>query len=94
MIRLYVCYLWRFQYIRNQPRKAELLRTLPTLKRTMNYLIGLLRVPFESPNLLEIYSFLWDRMRSIRTDMRMQRFENEEAVEMLEQMVKFQTLLP
>uniref|UniRef100_A0A453AWR6 SAC3/GANP/THP3 conserved domain-containing protein n=1 Tax=Aegilops tauschii subsp. strangulata TaxID=200361 RepID=A0A453AWR6_AEGTS len=35
-----------------------------------------------------LYNFLWDRMRAIRMDLRMQHFFNQEAISMLEQMIR------
>lgn len=56
------------------------------LQKTMDYLLDLLDRPYND-RFLSIYNFLWDRMRAIRMDLRMQHIFNEEAISMLEQMV-------
>ena len=52
----------------------------------MNYLLSLLDHTYDE-SFLGLYNFLWDRMRAIRMDLRMQHFFNQEAISMLEQMV-------
>lgn len=59
---------------------------MPILQKTMNYLLELLDQPYND-GLLGLYNFLWDRMRAIRMDLRMQHIFNLEAITMLEQMV-------
>ena len=53
---------------------------------TVDYLLNLLDQPYNE-NFLGIYNFLWDRMRAVRMDLRMQHIFNHEAILMLEQMV-------
>lgn len=52
----------------------------------MDYLLNLLEQPY-GESFLRLYNFLWDRMRAIRMDLRMQHIFNREAINMLEQMV-------
>lgn len=59
---------------------------MPILQKTMDYLLNLLDRPYNN-RFLSIYNFLWDRMRAIRMDLRMQHIFNQEAISMLEQMV-------
>lgn len=74
------------QYTRTAEREAELIRPLPILQKTMGYLLDLLDKPYDD-KFLGLYNFLWDRMRAIRMDLRMQHIFNLEAISMLEQMV-------
>lgn len=67
-------------------REPELIRPIPVLQKTVDYLLSLLDQPYDD-NFLNIYNFLWDRMRAIRMDLRMQHIFNEDAIFMLEQMV-------
>lgn len=59
---------------------------MPVLQKTMDYLLKLLDHPYDD-RFLGMYNFLWDRMRAIRMDLRMQHIFNLEAITMLEQMV-------
>lgn len=77
-----------FQYNRTAEREAELIRPMPILQKTMGYLLNLLNQPYDD-SFLGLYNFLWDRMRAIRMDLRMQHIFSLGAVEMLEQMVCF-----
>lgn len=63
-----------------------LIRPMPILQKTMDYLLNLLEQPY-GESFLRLYNFLWDRMRAIRMDLRMQHIFNREAINMLEQMV-------
>lgn len=74
------------QYTRTAEREAELIRPLPILQKTIDYLMNLLDEPYDD-RFLGLYNFLWDRMRAIRMDLRMQHIFNLEAITMLEQMV-------
>jgi hypothetical protein len=74
------------QYNRTAERDADLIRPLPVLQKTMEYLLSLLDHTYDD-SFLGLYNFLWDRMRAIRMDLRMQHFFNQEAISMLEQMV-------
>lgn len=74
------------QYTRTAEREAELIRPLPILQKTIDYLLNLLDGPYDD-RFLGLYNFLWDRMRAIRMDLRMQHIFNLEAITMLEQMV-------
>ena len=79
-------FLFVFQYNRTAEREAELIRPMPILQKTMDYLLGLLDHPYDD-KFLRLYNFLWDRMRAIRMDLRMQHIFNDKAITMLEQMV-------
>ncbi|XP_010679374.2 SAC3 family protein B isoform X2 [Beta vulgaris subsp. vulgaris] len=75
------------KYNRTAEREAELIRPLPILQKTMDYLLGLLDQPYDD-RFLRLYNFLWDRMRAIRMDLRMQHIFNDRAISMLEQMIR------
>ncbi|XP_061989417.1 SAC3 family protein B isoform X1 [Rosa rugosa] len=75
------------KYNRTAERDANLIRPMPILQKTMDYLLKLLDTPY-SDRFLSIYNFLWDRMRAIRMDLRMQHIFNQEAINMLEQMIR------
>lgn len=74
------------QYNRTAERDANLIRPMPILQKTIDYLLNLLDQPYND-RFLSIYNFLWDRMRAIRMDLRMQHIFDQEAITMLEQMV-------
>lgn len=74
------------QYNRTAEREANLIRPMPVLQKTMSYLLSLVDQPYDD-RFLGLYNFLWDRMRAIRMDLRMQHIFNEDAITMLEQMV-------
>lgn len=74
------------QYNRTAEREANLIRPMPILQQTVNYLLDLLDQPYDE-SFLPLYNFLWDRMRSVRMDLRMQHIFNQAAINMLEQMV-------
>lgn len=74
------------QYTRTAEREADLIRPMPILQKTIDYLLNLLNQPYND-RFLGIYNFLWDRMRAIRMDLRMQHIFNQGAITMLEQMV-------
>lgn len=74
------------QYTRTAEREASLIRPMPVLQKTIDYLLNLLDLPYDD-RFLGIYNFLWDRMRAIRMDLRMQHIFNQGAIVMLEQMV-------
>lgn len=75
-----------WQYTRTAEREASLIRPMPILQKTIGYLITLLDQPYDE-RFLGVYNFLWDRMRAIRMDLRMQHIFNQGAITMLEQMV-------
>ncbi|KAF2924186.1 SAC3 family protein B isoform X2 [Oryza sativa Japonica Group] len=75
------------KYNRTAERDADLIRPLPVLQKTMDYLLSLLDHTYDD-NFLGLYNFLWDRMRAIRMDLRMQHFFNQDAISMLEQMIR------
>lgn len=75
------------KYNRTAERDADLIRPLPVLQKTMEYLLSLLDHTYDD-SFLGLYNFLWDRMRAIRMDLRMQHFFNQEAISMLEQMIR------
>ncbi|KAK9684999.1 hypothetical protein RND81_10G248500 [Saponaria officinalis] len=79
------------KYNRTAEREAELIRPMPILQKTMDYLLGLLDQPYDD-RLLALYNFLWDRMRAIRMDLRMQHIFNLKAITMLEQMIRLHVL--
>ncbi|CAI0625838.1 unnamed protein product [Linum tenue] len=74
-------------YTRTAEREAYLIRPMAVLQKTIDYLLSLLDQPYDG-NFLGRYNFLWDRMRAIRMDLRMQHSFNVEAITMLEQMVE------
>ncbi|KAH7666909.1 SAC3/GANP/THP3 protein [Dioscorea alata] len=80
-------YLAVKKYNRTAERDADLIRPLPVLQKTIDYLLDMLDQPY-SDNFLGIYNFLWDRMRAIRMDLRMQHIFNQDAITMLEQMIR------
>ncbi|XP_038891506.1 SAC3 family protein B isoform X2 [Benincasa hispida] len=75
------------KYTRTAEREANLIRPMPVLLKTIDYLLDLLSQPYDE-KFLGIYNFLWDRMRAIRMDLRMQHLFNEKAITMLEQMIR------
>ncbi|XP_073100092.1 SAC3 family protein B isoform X2 [Elaeis guineensis] len=75
------------KYNRTAERVADLIRPMPVLQKTVDYLVSLLDQPYND-NFLSIYNFLWDRMRAIRMDLRMQHIFNQQAIIMLEQMIR------
>uniref|UniRef100_A0A0D9X274 PCI domain-containing protein n=1 Tax=Leersia perrieri TaxID=77586 RepID=A0A0D9X274_9ORYZ len=75
------------KYNRTAERDADLIRPLPVLQKTMDYLLSLLDHRYDD-NFLGLYNFLWDRMRAIRMDLRMQHFFNQDSISMLEQMIR------
>lgn len=84
-------YLAVKKYTRTAEREANLIRPMPILQKTMNYLLKLLDQPYND-GFLGLYNFLWDRMRAIRMDLRMQHIFNLEAITMLEQMIRLHIL--
>nr|XP_010314176.1 SAC3 family protein B isoform X3 [Solanum lycopersicum] len=79
------------KYTRTAEREAVLIRPMPILQKTMDYLLNLLEQPY-GESFLRLYNFLWDRMRAIRMDLRMQHIFNREAINMLEQMIRLHIL--
>ncbi|KAL4284034.1 hypothetical protein GQ457_16G030350 [Hibiscus cannabinus] len=75
------------KYNRTAEREASLIRPMPVLQKTIDYLLGLLDQPYDD-RFLGIYNFLWDRMRAIRMDLRMQHIFDQGAITMLEQMIR------
>ncbi|XP_078170881.1 SAC3 family protein B-like isoform X3 [Carex rostrata] len=75
------------KYTRTAERDPDLIRPLPVLMKTMDYLLELLNKPYGN-DFLGLYNFLWDRMRAVRMDLRMQHIFNLEAISMLEQMIR------
>ncbi|KAG5554873.1 hypothetical protein RHGRI_012441 [Rhododendron griersonianum] len=75
------------KYTRTAEREAELIRPMPILQQTIDYLLYLLDQPYDD-KFLGLYNFLWDRMRAIRMDLRMQHIFNLNAITMLEQMIR------
>ncbi|CAH9099508.1 unnamed protein product [Cuscuta europaea] len=75
------------KYTRTAGREAELIRPMPILLQTMDYLLNLLNKPYDD-KFLGLYNFLWDRMRAVRMDLRMQHIFDLEAISMLEQMIR------
>ncbi|XP_047979810.1 SAC3 family protein B isoform X2 [Salvia hispanica] len=80
------------KYTRTAEREAELIRPLPILQKTIDYLMNLLDEPYDD-RFLGLYNFLWDRMRAIRMDLRMQHIFNLEAITMLEQMIRLHIIV-
>ncbi|XP_059655834.1 SAC3 family protein B isoform X2 [Cornus florida] len=75
------------KYNRTAAREAELIRPMPVLQMTIDYLLNLLDQHY-SDRFLGLYNFLWDRMRAIRMDLRMQHIFDVGAITMLEQMIR------
>ncbi|KAM0966245.1 hypothetical protein ACFX15_021473 [Malus domestica] len=80
------------KYNRTAERDANLIRPMPILQRTIDYLLNLLDKPYND-RFLSIYNFLWDRMRAIRMDLRMQHIFNQEAITILEQMIRLHIIV-
>ncbi|KAE9599025.1 hypothetical protein Lalb_Chr15g0087191 [Lupinus albus] len=80
------------KYTRTAEREASLIRPMPILEKTMDYLLTLLDHPYDDEMFLGVYNFLWDRMRAIRMDLRMQHIFNQGAITMLEQMIRLHIL--
>lgn len=76
------------KYNRTAERDAALIRSLPVLQKTVDHLLDLLNQPYDD-DFLSMHNFLWDRMRAIRMDLRMQHIFNREAITMHEQMIRF-----
>ncbi|KAL7595190.1 hypothetical protein Lser_V15G29860 [Lactuca serriola] len=75
------------KYTRTAEREAALIRPMAILQKTMDYLLNLLDQSYDD-RFLGLYNFLWDRMRAIRMDLRMQHIFNLGAITMLEQMIR------
>ncbi|KAK7303203.1 hypothetical protein RJT34_14105 [Clitoria ternatea] len=75
------------KYTRTAEREASLIRPMPILQKTINYLLTLLDQPYDE-RFLGVYNFLWDRMRAVRMDLRMQHIFNQGSITMLEQMIR------
>lgn len=75
------------KYTRTAEREASLIRPMPVLQMTIDYLISLLDQPYDN-RFLGMYNFLWDRMRAVRMDLRMQHIFDKGAISMLEQMIR------
>nr|XP_043639664.1 SAC3 family protein B isoform X2 [Erigeron canadensis] len=75
------------KYTRTAEREAALIRPMEILQKTMDYLLSLLDQPYDD-RFLGLYNFLWDRMRAVRMDLRMQHIFNLGAITMLEQMIR------
>ncbi|KAI9081362.1 hypothetical protein K1719_036703 [Acacia pycnantha] len=58
---------------------------MPVLLKTIDYLLNLLDQPYDE-GFLGLYNFLWDRMRAIRMDLRMQHIFNQGACPTKEQL--------
>ncbi|GLT54604.1 hypothetical protein SLA2020_277900 [Shorea laevis] len=80
------------KYTRTAEREASLIRPMPVLQKTIDYLLNLLDLPYDD-RFLGIYNFLWDRMRAIRMDLRMQHIFNQGAIVMLEQMIRLHIIV-
>ncbi|GLJ39871.1 hypothetical protein SUGI_0815420 [Cryptomeria japonica] len=76
------------KYNRTAEREASLIRPLPVLQMTMDHILTLIDRSYDD-EFLSIYNFLWDRMRAIRMDLRIQHIFNQDAITMHEQMIRF-----
>ncbi|XP_076924498.1 SAC3 family protein B-like [Bidens hawaiensis] len=85
-------YLAVKKYTRTAEREAALIRPMEILQKTMDYLLSLLDQPYDD-RFLGLYNFLWDRMRAIRMDLRMQHIFNLGAITMLEQMIRLHIIV-
>ncbi|KAL7593794.1 hypothetical protein Lser_V15G32763 [Lactuca serriola] len=63
------------EYTRTTEREAALIRPMAILQKTMDYLLNLLDQSYDD-RFLGLYIFLWDKMRAIRMDLRMQHIFN------------------
>ncbi|KAI5062046.1 hypothetical protein GOP47_0022585 [Adiantum capillus-veneris] len=79
------------KYTRTAEKQASLIRPISVLLRTMKHLLHLLDRGYDE-ELLNLHNFLWDRMRAVRMDLRMQHIFNEQAVLLHEQMIRFHIL--
>ncbi|KAL8524828.1 hypothetical protein ACS0TY_014441 [Phlomoides rotata] len=79
------------KYTRTAEREPELIRPMPILQKSMDYLLNLLDGPYDD-RFLGLYNFLWDRMRAIRMDLRMQHIFNLAAIRLLEQMIRLHVI--
>eukprot|EP00250_Pteridium_aquilinum_P020252 c24765_g1_i1 orf=235-5052(+) len=79
------------KYTRTAEKLASLIRPIAVLSKTMNHLLHLLNRKYDE-ELLNLHNFLWDRMRAIRMDLRMQHIFNKQSVVMHEQMIRFHIL--
>ncbi|KAF4358861.1 hypothetical protein F8388_013665 [Cannabis sativa] len=84
-------YLAVKKYNRTAEREANLIRPMHVLQDTIEYLLNLLDQPYND-RFLGMYNFLWDRMRAIRMDLRMQHIFNQGAISMLEQMIRLHVI--
>ncbi|OVA11392.1 SAC3/GANP/Nin1/mts3/eIF-3 p25 [Macleaya cordata] len=75
------------KYNRTAEREVDLIRPMPVLQKTVDYLLDLLDQPYDD-SFLGLYNFLWDRMRAVRMDLRMQHIFNHDAIAMLERMIR------
>ncbi|GLU08279.1 hypothetical protein SLE2022_252010 [Rubroshorea leprosula] len=75
------------KYNRTAEREVGLIRPMPVLQKTIDYLLNLLDQPYDD-RFLGMYNFLWDRMRAIRMDLRMQHIFDQGAITMLGQMIR------
>ncbi|GKU85614.1 hypothetical protein SLEP1_g257 [Rubroshorea leprosula] len=75
------------KYNRTAEREVGLIRPMPVLQKTIDYLLDLLDQPYDD-RFLGMYNFLWDRMRAIRMDLTMQHIFDQGAITMLEQMIR------
>ncbi|KAH7431739.1 hypothetical protein KP509_08G063500 [Ceratopteris richardii] len=79
------------KYTRTAEKHASLIRPISVLLRTMKHLLHLLNRSYDE-ELINLHNFLWDRMRAVRMDLRMQHIFNQDAVLMHEQMIRFHIL--
>lgn len=79
------------KYTRTAEKHSSLIRPISVLLMTMEHLLRLLNRGYDD-ELLNLHNFLWDRMRAIRMDLRMQHIFNQHAVTMHEQMIRFHIL--
>ncbi|KAL1345928.1 hypothetical protein AAHE18_08G152300 [Arachis hypogaea] len=64
------------KYIRTAEREARLIQPMPILQKRIEYLLSLLDQPYDE-RFLGAYKFLWNRMRAIRMNLRMQHIFNQ-----------------
>ncbi|MCO5568649.1 hypothetical protein L7F22_022348 [Adiantum nelumboides] len=79
------------QYTRTAEKRPSLIRPMSVLLTTMKHLLHLLNREYNE-ELLSLHNFLWDRMRAVRMDLRMQHIFNQQAAVMHEQMIRFHIL--
>ncbi|KAJ7557132.1 hypothetical protein O6H91_05G112900 [Diphasiastrum complanatum] len=80
-----------FDMDKDAERLPSLIWPLPVLQKTTNHLLRLLGMCYDE-ELLGLYTILWDPMRAIRMDLKMQHISTVEANLVDEHMIWFHVL--